>query len=114
MALRKEETMTKHVPFDTLAFAKKLESRGVQVKEAEAYAEVLADVLEAGFSSKNETTTAINNLSKEVHELRSEMNAKFAEVRSEINMRFSEVIKWVFGISFAQAALIISVLKFFH
>ncbi|TAK74462.1 MAG: hypothetical protein EPO11_06840 [Gammaproteobacteria bacterium] len=121
--------MTNNVPFDTLAYAKKLEARGVEVKQAEAHAEILAEVLEASFQTKKGSDGAINNLSHEVsslrsemhHEinsLRSEMHHEINSLRSEMNMKFAEVksdiIKWVFGISFAQAALIISLLKFFH
>ena len=76
-------------------------------KQAEAHAEVLAEVLEVSFPSKQDSNAAITNLSHEINNLRNEMNVKFADVKSE-------VIKWVFGISFAQAVLIISVLKFFH
>lgn len=39
---------------------------------------------------------------------------EFAKVRTEISETRSETIKWMFYISTAQAALIISVLKFFH
>lgn len=102
------------VPFDTLAYAKKLEARGVEVKQAEAHAEVLAEMLEASFPTKQEVNVSTNNLSHEITTLRHEMNAKFSEVKSDISDVKSEVIKWVFCISFAQAALIISVLKFFH
>ena len=69
--------------------------------------DTLAEMLEASFPTKQEIHVSTSNLSHEITTLRHEMNAKFSEVKSE-------VIKWVFGISFAQAALIISVLKFFH
>jgi ABC-type phosphate transport system auxiliary subunit len=210
MKLRKENTMT--VPFDTLAYAKKLEAGGVAVKQAEAHAASLAEVLEKSFTPKkdwgqliidldqsvtllrndmdtkidarftvmdtklNELRTEIdtkftvmdtklNELRTEIdtkfsvvdtkffelrtemdarftvvdikfselrtemdarfnvmdtkfNELRTEMYTKFGELRAEMNGKFlevkSDVIKWVFGISFAQAALIVSLLKFFH
>lgn len=120
------------VPFDTLAYAKKLEARGVDSKQAEAHAEVLAEVLETSFQTKKESEISVNNLSQEIHSLRQEMNSlrqemnskieivtsKIESVRSDLKAEIltikSEVIKWVFGISFAQAALILSVLKFFH
>jgi hypothetical protein len=107
MKSRKEANMPNHVPFDTLKFAKKLEERGVAVKQAEAHAEVLAEVLEASFMTKHDTHAGLDKLSQEMIALHHEMNTKFAESKTDI-------IKWVFGISFAQAALIISVLKFFH
>lgn len=95
------------VPFDTLAYAKKLEARGVQTQQAEAHAEVLAEVLEASFTTKSESTISNNNVSQEIRSLHHELKAEIASVKAE-------VIKWMFGVSVAQAALILSVLKFFH
>jgi hypothetical protein len=95
------------IPFDTLAYAKKLESRGVKLVEAEAHAQTLAEVLEERVSTKEETNNAVSKLSSDINHLRKDMDIKFSETKSEL-------IKWVFAISFAQAALIISVLKFFH
>ena len=102
------------VPFDTLAYAKKLEARGVEIKQAEAHAEVLAEMLEASFPTKQDFNASMTSGSHEVATMRHEMNARFSELKAEISEVKSEVIKWVFGISFAQAALIISALKFFH
>lgn len=59
-------------------------------------AEAHAEALEAGFLTKQESKTIVSELSLKIE------SAK------------SEVIKWIFGISFAQAVLILSVLKFFH
>jgi Coiled-coil domain-containing protein 90-like len=181
MKLRKESAMT--VPFDTLAYAKKLEAGGVAVKQAEAHAESLAEVLEKSFTPKKDWGQSIIDLDQSVtllrndmdgrfNEMRTEMDARFNEMRTEMDARFdkvdtkfneirtetdarfsvvnarfnivdtklnemrtetdarfgelraemngkfsevkSEVIKWVFGISLAQAALIVSLLKFFH
>jgi hypothetical protein len=145
MKLRKENTMT--VPFDTLAYAKKLEAGGIAVKQAETHAESLAEVLEKSFTPKKdwgqsivdldqsvtllrndtdfkfnelrtEMGTNFNLVRAEINELRIETNAKFGELRAEMNGKFSEVksevIKWVLGISLAQAGLIVSLLKFFH
>jgi hypothetical protein len=163
MNIQKENTMT--VPFDTLAYAKKLEASGIEPKQAEAHAESLAEVLEKRFTPKkdwgqsiidldqsvitrfNEMDTKINVLRNDMDNrfdamdtkinvlrcdmdnrfdaLRNDMDArfnivdvKFGELRAEMNGKFlevkSEVVKWVFGISFAQAALIVSLLKFFH
>lgn len=107
------------VAFDTLAYAKDLESRGVDSKHAEAHAESLAKVLEeAGFPTKKDFQSATSNVTHVISSLRIDLDSRFAELRPEMNAKFAdvkyEVIKWVFGISFAQAALIISVLKIFH
>lgn len=124
------------IPFDTLAYAKKLEARGVEPKQAEAHAEVLAEVLETSFISKNdahlthndyqlelanfrsETQVNFAEIRKEIAELKSELKTEIADVRSELKSDIasfkSDIIKWVLGISFAQAALLVSALKFLH
>lgn len=99
--------MSHAVPFDTLAYAKQLESRGTQVEHAEAHAQALAEILEETVATKHETNEAVNKLSNEIKELKKDVDLKFEETKSDL-------IKWVFAISFTQAALIISVLKFFH
>ena len=95
------------VSFDTLSYAKRLEAKGVPTEQAEAHAQALAEVLEERVTSKQETNDAVGRLSNDISLLRQEIKTSVADVKSE-------VIKWVFGISFAQAALIISALKFLH
>ena len=77
---RRKEVDKGAAPFDTLAYAKKLELRGVETKQAEAHAEVLADVLEANFATKQDVVLAVNNLSQDINSLRNDMNMKFAAV----------------------------------
>lgn len=126
MILRKEVDMVNIVPFDTLAYAKKLEARGVEVKQAEAHAEVLAEVLEVSFPTKQEFISTFDKFSAEI---RHEMNARFGEIRHEMDARFHmmdakfnekfnefkfDIIKWMIGICLTQSALTISAMKFFH
>jgi flagellar biosynthesis/type III secretory pathway protein FliH len=116
MNLQNEHTMT--VPFDTLAYAKKLEASGIQQKQAEAHAESLAEVLEKSFTPKKDWGQSIIELQQSVNVLRNDMDTRFNVMDNKMDAKFSEVksemIKWVIGISFTQAALIISLLKFFH
>lgn len=94
MELSKEVDRPKMIPFDTLAYAKKLEARGVEVKHAEAHAEVLAEVLEDSFPTKQDTHLAINKLSYEMSLFRDDMNAKFSGVATEfvnIATQFSNI-----------------------
>ncbi|CAN5305676.1 hypothetical protein BH10PSE19_BH10PSE19_03860 [soil metagenome] len=105
------------IVFDTLAYAKKLEAHGVTVEQAEAHAEALADVFEtfsAKISTKPETQDAVGKLSNEIAILRKDMEVGFAKVDAKISDLKTEMIKWGLGIALAQAALIISVLKFVH
>ncbi len=145
--------MAHAIAFDTLAYAKKLESYGVVSKQAEAHAEALAEVLDFNFVSKKDSETTQDKLAQ-IIEKRFDMldnkfnmiDRKFDMVENKFNMIDSkfemvdnkfdmvdskldllqsslrqemvhikvEVIKWVVGIAFAQTALILSVLKFFH
>ncbi len=110
--------MGKMIPFDTLAYAKKLESRGVETRQAEAHAEVLAEVLEVNYPTRQDMGLAVNELSQRIDRLQSDMDAKFEMVYSKMEAGFTKVtssnIKWVVGISFTQSAFLFSALKFFH
>lgn len=131
--------MAHAVPFDTLAYAKNLEAHGIIAEHAEAHAQALAHVLEENVSTKQETQDAVSKLEASIHELKNDMDTKFAhmdakfsqmdakfsqmdakfslmdakvaQVNANISNNRAELIKWGIGISFAQAALIISVLK---
>lgn len=128
--------MAHSVAFDTLAYAKKLESCGIAVKQAEAHAEALADVLELNFFSKKEAETSYDKLSNKIDQLDIKINYVKTEIQQDVNQVKTEIqqdinhvktemqqdinhvkidmIKWVIGVAFAQTALILSVLKFFH
>lgn len=79
MNARKEEVV---MPFDTLAYAKKLESSGFSVQQAETQAEALAEVLETNFVSRDRF---IHTLIEDVRSLRDEMNARFNQVFTKIS-----------------------------
>ena len=126
---KKEGEMVKTVPFDTLAYAKKLEAHGVEARQAEAHAEALVDVLEGNFPTKqdandgflvlcNKIDHVYTQLDTKIDNVRTQLDAKIDNLRNETYMKLAEtkadIIKWVFGISLAQAALIVSLLKFFH
>lgn len=86
--------------FDTLQFAKKLKEAGVPEKQAEIQAEAMAEIVEEKLASKHD----VKQLELSI---KAEFNLKIAELKSEL-------IKWVLGISVAQAAIIISCLKLIH
>ncbi len=74
---------------------------------------------DAGFSKlSNEMALLRKDLITLEASLRQDSTTLEASLRQEIKISASdvksEIIKWVFGISFAQAALIISVIKFIH
>ncbi len=117
--------MSHAIAFDTLAYAKKLESSGIAVKQAEAHAEALANVLEVNFVAKHESDTShdklFNVVKQEASEIKQQFNQleqnvdqKINKLHHEINQIKVDLIKWVIGLAFAQTALIFSILKFFH
>lgn len=84
------------IVFDTLAYAKKLRAAGVSEQQAEIQAEALAEIIDENLATK-----------RDIKELEQNITLKLAELKNEL-------IKWVLGISVAQAAIIISTLKFIH
>jgi hypothetical protein len=89
--------------FDTLAYANVLKKAGMAEAQAEALAELQSKMVE-----ENST----------VHATKADVETAKNELKAEINTRSlaleSTIIKWVVGISFAQAALIVSLIKFIH
>ena len=140
----KEVDMSKIIPFDTLAYAKKLESHGILPEHAEGHAQVLAEVLEGNFPTRQETGIVVTELSQEINALRKDMDAGFASVRKDMDAGFdaadkkmdagfaavrsemkvaiadtkSELIKWMVGIAFSQLAItvpiIFTIVKYVH
>ncbi len=95
--------MNSAVTFDTLAFAKKLEASGIEVKHAEGVSEALRDVFE-----ENLSTNIFTQNDGEL--LKSELKADMSKLKTEI-------ITWVVGLLLAQTAIIISIMaamKFVH
>lgn len=82
--------------FDTLHFAKKLKENGVPEKQAEVQAEAMAEIIENNLATK-----------RDLKALEVRLELKLAEVKAE-------VIKWVLGVSVAQAAIIIFCMKLIH
>lgn len=86
--------------FDTLQYANKLKAAGVPDKQAEVQAEAMAEIVEDKLTSKKDLKESEANI-------KAEFNLKMAELKAEL-------IKWVLGVSVAQAAIIISCMKFIH
>ena len=91
MKLEKLMGTSQVVPFDTLAYAKKLESRGIEFKHAEAHAEVLAEILENHFPTKRETNAVINDFSQQIDRLDQKIDRKFNELDQKIDRKFNEL-----------------------
>ena len=99
--------MSHAIMFDTLAFAKKLESSGMQIKHAEGVAEAMRDVFEEKLSPEIFTK-------EDGKILKSELKSDITEIRAELFKVKSELIAWMVGLLFAQTAIMISIIKFIH
>lgn len=88
--------MSATVTFDTLIFAKKLIEAGIPAQAAEVHAETLKDFFDTNQATKQDLKDVERNLSLKIADLK------------------NDLIKWVFGISFAQAAFILSCIKIMH
>ncbi|MEO5348436.1 MAG: CCDC90 family protein [Magnetococcus sp. YQC-3] len=99
-------TATFAIPFDTLAFAKELETAGVPPAQAEAQAKALSGVLQKveeyrlqELATKGDVETAKLELQKEIE-----------SVRREIEVAKNETIKWMIGLALAQLAMMAGIL----
>jgi hypothetical protein len=101
-------------PLDTLQIVKGLREAGFAEPQAEALTTVFRDLRETDLSllaTKADIQLLKTNLDRLEAKLttfatKADLDAKIAELKVE-------VIRWVFGIAFAQAALILAVLKLF-
>ncbi|MEO5369970.1 MAG: CCDC90 family protein [Magnetococcus sp. DMHC-1] len=83
------------IPFDTLAFAKKLETAGIPPAHAEAQAKALSDALQQVEESRLRELATKGDVLRLEHEMASTK---------------VEIIKWTAGMFIAQSALIIGAL----
>jgi hypothetical protein len=90
------------VTFDTLKSANRLKAAGVPEKQAEAEAEVLAEVL--AISLKELATKGDLKL------LEASLRQQMAEMRQQMAEMKTDLIKWVVGIALAQISLLVGIL----
>ena len=79
--------------FDSLAYSKKLKGAGFSEQQAETLASTQAELIEERLATK-----------RDLREFELRLEDKLAQLKGEL-------IKWVLGLSGAQAALIIAVIK---
>ena len=84
----KEVDMNKIIPFDTLAYAKKLESHGVIPEHAAAHAEGLAEVLEGNFPTKQETLSTVDKVTHRIDLFQKDVDARFYAVHQKMDAGF--------------------------
>ena len=119
-------------PLDTLQIVKRLKEAGFGDPQAEALTTVLRDLRETNISDlatradigllKNEIERVRSELMSDIERLEARLSSFATKtdldtVRSGLEVKLAEMkvetIRWVFGIAFAQAALILAVLRLF-
>ena len=102
------------VNFDTLAYANKLKEAGVPDKQAEAQCAALVELFDYQAATKKDLQESESRLRHDLDGLRHDLK----ESESRLNEKISEIkfdlLKWVIGLFFAQTAILVSLLKFFH
>ena len=86
--------------FNTLAWAKKLEKAGIPSEHAEAQVEMLSEVIENDFSTK-----------QDLAEMKKDIIIELEKIKGSIN---AQIAKWVLGVSALQATLVITLIRFMH
>jgi hypothetical protein len=101
-------------PLDTLQIVKRLKEAGFGDPQAEALTTVLRDLRETNISDLA-TKADIGRLDARLSSFATKTDLD--AVRSGLEVKLAEMkvetIRWVFGIAFAQAALILAVLRLF-
>lgn len=88
------------IAFDTLAYAKELETAGVPPPQAEAQAKALFGILQKVEESRLQELAT----KRDVRELERKLEVKIETAKNEI-------LKWVVGLMLAQTGLIIAAIK---
>ena len=89
---------------DTHTAVKKLIDSGMPEKQAESVVEIQARLLDRNLVTK----TDFAELKIDFANLKTD----FAEIRTDFASLKSETIRWVVGINFATAVLVVSILKY--
>ena len=83
--------MSAAIQFDTLDYAKKLETAGVPVAQAEAQAKALGAVLTNTVASPGDLVAVESNLATKIDSLESRLDAKIARSESGLNIKIESV-----------------------
>jgi hypothetical protein len=100
------------IAFDTHAYVKRLRSVGFTEEQAEVLASTHVDLIENRLATKRD----IIELKRDIAEPRTELKRDSKELELSLEAKISaqkvDLIKWVIGVAFAQATLIIALIKF--
>jgi hypothetical protein len=78
--------MSRSIPFDTLDYAKKLESTGVPAAQAEQQSKILADVLGKSVALPSDLLNVERNLSTKIESAELRIENRLTTLTGEINL----------------------------
>lgn len=80
--------------------------------------EALAEIFDYQVATKKNLQDTETRLKVKIEKVRSDLYSEIMQVKSDLNSKILEVktdlIKWMIGLLFAQSALLVSLLRFFH
>ncbi len=79
------------VPFDTLDYARKLQTAGVPVEQAELQATALSEALAGSVASRNDLAGLESRLDGKFANFENRIDVKFANLESNLDERFANV-----------------------
>ena len=118
------------IQIDTLAFAKRLQAAGADERLAEAIVEGITDADTSSLATKEdlglvkaelkEDIALVKEdirhvetaLKEDIALVRAEQKEDIAAIKTDIANSHADILKWLFGIIFAQTAIVIAVFTF--
>ena len=122
--------MAHAIQIDTLAFAKRLQAAGADERLAEAIVEGITDADTSSLATKEdlglvkaelkEDIALVKEdlrhvetaLKEDIALVRTELKEDIAAIKTDIANSHADILKWLFGIIFAQTAIVIAVFTF--
>lgn len=89
------------IQFDTLDYAKKLETAGVPLGQAEVQAKALGEALSRSIAFPGDLIVLENNLSTRMATSQARLETKIETVMTELKLELGgkvETLKWMFGV----------------
>jgi len=94
-------TMAHAIQIDTLAFAKRLQAAGADERLAEAIVEGITDADTSSLATKEDIAL-----------VKEDIRQVETAIKTDIANSHADILKWLFGIIFAQTAIVIAVFSF--
>ena len=104
--------MAHAIQIDTLAFAKRLQAAGADERLAEAIVEGITDADTSSLATKEDLGLVKAELKEDIALVKEDIRHVEIAIRTDIANSHADILKWLFGIIFAQTAIVIAVFTF--